>query len=145
MAWFREFPRGNFQDKKISVLCNGKRRLSSFTSNSFKMQFGKTGNVRDGEYHRCCMQGNETSTDIFSGIKFLIAKIRPICVYKRTHGRQSPEMLLWEWGCVTYSTDGTCLSWVWRESSILWGVEGGTSGGGEELYCIYMWSLCGEV
>ena len=30
---------------------------------------------------------------------------------------------------VTYSTDVTCLSWVWRESSILWGVEGGTSGG----------------
>ena len=37
-------------------------------------------------------------------------------------------------GGVTYSTDGTCLSWVWRESSILWGVEGGTSGGGAVLY-----------
>ena len=35
---------------------------------------------------------------------------------------------------VTYSTDGTCLSWVLRESSILWGVEGGTSGGGAVLY-----------
>ena len=35
---------------------------------------------------------------------------------------------------VTYSTDVTCLSWVWRESSILWGVEGGTSGGGAVLY-----------
>ena len=32
------------------------------------------------------------------------------------------------------STDVTCLSWVWRESSILWGVEGGTSGGGAVLY-----------
>ena len=49
---------------------------------------------------------------------------------------------------VTYSTDVTCLSWVWRESSILWGVEGGTSGGGAVLY-IYgdpVWrSLGGEA
>ena len=39
---------------------------------------------------------------------------------------------------VTYSTDVTCMSWVWRESSILWGVEGGTSGGGAVLYIYVM-------
>ena len=38
---------------------------------------------------------------------------------------------------VTYRTDGTCLSWVWRESSILWGVEGGTSGG--RSCTVYIW------
>ena len=38
---------------------------------------------------------------------------------------------------VTYSTDGTCLSWVWRESSILWEWKAGHQGGGAVLY-IYL-------
>ena len=58
----------------------------------------------------------------------------PGCFLGKKHLSFPPTKQLIKRGGVTYSTDVTCLSWVWRESSILWGVEGGTSGGGAVLY-----------
>ena len=73
--------------------------------------------------------------NVISGTGINDNKLKHCLMYILTAAR-----LLWaqKWKTeevpVTYSTDVTCLSWVWRESSILWGVEGGTSGGGAVLY-----------
>ena len=44
---------------------------------------------------------------------------------------------------VTYSTDVTCLSWVGGKVPSYGEWKAGHQE--EGLYCIYMWSLCGEV